>query len=208
MKTDNINIDDFEQMRAQLDIMKKKLHRQEIVNSRLMSEAMSRKISWIRKFIWVEIALLPFIAIVYAVLIAAFHISPLLYAVIMVLTIGDVYADYRINKMTSADWLASNLVETGRKLVKMKRVRMIHFAVAGVLALIVFGWLSYEMICGGYRPMDDSLLVGCGIGMGVGAVVGLIVAYVIYRKMQRTNDDIIRQIDDLMRETDMNDSEQ
>ena len=141
METNNINTNnELEQMRAQLEIMKQKLSRQEIINDSLISRTMSSRMSWIKKYIWFEtFVLLPFIVIIYALFTFVFHIPLWLYIIIVVLCISDVYADYRINTTNPADWIAGNLVETAGKLVKMKRLRMIHFAISVLAAIIVFG---------------------------------------------------------------------
>ena len=98
METNNSNINnsnELEQMRAQLEIMKQKLSRQKIVNDNLISKAMSNRMSWIKKFVWIEIlVLIPLIAIIYAM----FHISLWLYAVILAACIVDAFFDYRIDR--------------------------------------------------------------------------------------------------------------
>ena len=77
METNNINTNnELEQMRAQLEIMKQKLSRQEIINDSLISRTMSSRMSWIKKYIWFEtFVLLPFIAIIYALFTFVFHIG-------------------------------------------------------------------------------------------------------------------------------------
>lgn len=198
METNNININDnsneLEQMRAQLEIMKQKLSRQKIVNDNLISKAMSNRMSWIKRFVWLEILVfIPFIAVIYAVFVAAFHISLWLYAVILAACMVDVYSDYRINKMNQSDWLAENLVETGRKLVRMKRQRRISFFISVVATVVIFGYFCYEMLA---FAGSDIKYAG-GIGCMTGGVCGLAVAYIIYRRMQRTNDDLINQIEEM-----------
>ena len=198
METNNINTNnELEQMRAQLEIMKQKLSRQEIINDSLISRTMSSRMWWKKKYIWFEtFVLLPFIAIIYALFTFVFHIPLWLYIIIVVLCIADVYADYRINTTNPADWIAGNLVETAGKLVKMKRLRMIHFAISVLAAIIVFGFLCYTLIANS----DSAVMTGSGIGFAVGGCAGLVIAYMIYRRMQRTNDDLIRQIDELANE--------
>lgn len=198
METNNINSNnELEQMRAQLEIMKQKLSRQEIINDNLISKAMSNRMSWIKRYVQFEMfVLLPFIVIMYALFILVFHISLWLYIVIILVCVADVYADHRINKTDQADWIAGILVETGRKLVEMKRLRMIHFAISVLAAIVIFGWFGYDLLSGG----DSALRTGSCIGAVIGGMAGLAFAYVIYRRMQRTNDELIRQIDELANE--------
>lgn len=193
METNNSNINnsnELEQMRAQLEIMKQKLSRQKIVNDNLISKAMSNRMSWIKKFVWIEIlVLIPLIAIIYAM----FHISLWLYAVILTACIVDAFFDYRINKMNPSDWLAGNLVETGRKLVRMKRQRKISFFISVAATIVIFGYFCYEMSAFAGSVIKYSGVIGCIIG----GICGLSAAYIIYRKMQRTNDELIHQIEEM-----------
>ena len=50
--TNNENINELETLRSQLNILKKKLDDQTIVNDQLLRNAMSNKMSWIMKYIW------------------------------------------------------------------------------------------------------------------------------------------------------------
>ena len=62
--TNNENINELETLRSQLNILKKKLDDQTIVNDQLLRNAMSNKVSWIMKYIWFELlALLPLCAL-------------------------------------------------------------------------------------------------------------------------------------------------
>lgn len=200
METNNINIgkddNELEQMREQLEIMKQKLSRQEIVSDNLLRRSMSNLMSWIKKYVWLEIfVMIPFVAIIYAGFVAVFNISLWLYAVILVSCIVDTYSDYRINKMSQSDWLEGNLVETGRKLLKMKRQRKTSFIISMAAMLVILGYFCYEM----FNVSDPELKFIGSVGSVIGAVCGIAAVSVIYRKMQRTNDELIHQIDELGR---------
>ena len=53
------NNNKLEIMRSQMASFKKQLEQQEIINSRIMSESMKKKFSWIKKMIIGEIILIP-----------------------------------------------------------------------------------------------------------------------------------------------------
>lgn len=46
------NINELDAMREQMQLLKQKLDNQEIVNDRILRNAMSGKMSWIKKYIW------------------------------------------------------------------------------------------------------------------------------------------------------------
>ena len=46
------NVNELEAMRSQMQLLKQKLDNQEIINDQLIRNAMSKKMSWIHKYIW------------------------------------------------------------------------------------------------------------------------------------------------------------
>lgn len=60
----NIN-NELEQMRQQMQLLRKKLDRQEIINDKMMRLSVKSKMSWIRRFVYLEFLLLPFAALVW-----------------------------------------------------------------------------------------------------------------------------------------------
>ena len=52
---------EFDDMRQQLQVLKNKLDKQEIVNGRLMRSSMKSKMSWIRKYLIIAIFAIPFV---------------------------------------------------------------------------------------------------------------------------------------------------
>lgn len=197
MDTNNINSNEFEQMRSQLEIMKRKLDQQEIVSDRLMQQAMQQKVSWIKKYIWFELTVLyPFIAVSFALFTAVFDLSWLIYAAIVILVGADIYFDFVINKTGPADWLNENLVETSRKLVRMKRLRMWQLIISLPLFFAVMFLFFYDMS----RHSAPDLFTGICTGGIIGGIIGLCIGIWIVVKMQRTNDELIRQIEEITKE--------
>lgn len=194
MDTNNINNSEFEQMRSQLEIMKRKLDSQKIVNDRLVSQAMQHKVSWIKNFIWLELAVFyPIIILSYVLLTAVFNLSWLICAAIIILTGADIYADLRINKIGPDDWLGENLVETGRKLVRQKRLRMQQLIISVPVIICVLFMFFYDMS----QHMATDFFKCISIGGAIGGIIGLCIGVRIVMKMQRTNDELIRQIEEI-----------
>lgn len=194
METNNISNSEFEQMRSQLEIMKRKLDQQEIVSDRLVRQAMKQKMSWIKKFIWVELLVLyPFIILSLGVFTAIYGQAWGVYAAIIALTGLDIYADFKINRTGPGDWLTENLVETSRKLVRMKRLRMWQVIIS-VPLIIVFMVLYFHRIG---QHMPHELFVSMSYGGVFGFSIGLCIGLRILFKMQRTNDELISQIEEI-----------
>ena len=190
---------DLEQMREQLGILKQKLDEQTIVTDRLIHQAMKQKMSWITKYCWfAALVMFPAICVLGWEVKNILGISIFSYFLYIVLMGGAVASDIIVNRMKPADWENENLVQTGVKLVKMKRTRKMQVclqAVVFVLVLLVWGYDTYTA---GVVPHERMKMFGisCVIGLVVGGFIGLR----ILAKMQRTNDDIIQQIEELNKE--------
>jgi len=130
------------------------------------------------------------------------HLSWLNYAFLMTMVIVSVIADYRINvsAISDADYSRNNLLTTIKKLTRMKRLRSIDMMIE-VPALVV--WLLWSGIeAWMYMPVDApdfvrAAIYGGMVGGVIGGVCGLIFAFRIFFKMQRTNDEVISQINEL-----------
>ncbi|MGN0283149.1 MAG: hypothetical protein ACI4B3_12775 [Prevotella sp.] len=195
MMTNNDNNNELDVMRQQLEILKQKLNKQTIVNDRLIRKAMSRKMSWIMKYIWFELFfLLPFAALSFVfikLMVPSVSWFPMIG--ILLLMLADILFDFYVNHTSAKDWLSENLVETGHRLVWMKRMRWWQVAVSLPIAVALFAWYFSGFT---ENEMLQSMIAG-GI---VGGVVGFGIGIYILIKMNRTNDELIQQIRDLTKE--------
>jgi len=197
----NINNDlQLEQMRQQMTELKQQLDRQEIVNEQLLRQSMTSKMSWIKRYIWLEMALIPILLLILAPIHAMLGLSWWLYGFLAVMLVVDVAADWRINHVDRNQLLTGNLVEASRRLTLMKKQRAWSFAL-GILGVIIWiVWFLYELQCASGMQSSDFLngfAMGGFFGGIIGGVIGLVVAIIIFYKMQRTNDEVLAQIDQL-----------
>lgn len=201
MENNNTN-NELELLRQQMNVLKEKLDAQEIVNDRLVAKSMRKEMSWIKKYIYVQFALIPFVALIWVGVKYILGLSWWNYSFLMLVCVISVYVDYVINvkALSNADYHKNNLIETARKLVKMKRQRTIQMVVEILLLILWLIWTILEVNSAQSTAtgLRQSLLQGGIIGGYIGGVIGIIVAFVIFYKMQRTNDRMIEQIDDMM----------
>ena len=201
MENSNTN-NELELLRQQMNVLKEKLDAQEIVNDRLVAKSMRKEMSWIKKYIYVQFALIPFVALIWVGVKYILGLSWWNYSFLMLICVVSVYIDYVVNvkALSNADYHKNNLIETARKLVKMKRQRTIQMIVEILLLILWLIWTFLEVNSAQSTAtgIRQSLLQGGIIGGYIGGVIGIIVAFVIFYKMQRTNDRMIEQIDDMM----------
>lgn len=187
---------DLEMMREQLGILKNKLDKQMIVTDKLLHQAMKQKMAWINKYLcFSALILLPFICVSWLILKDWLGFSWYSYVLLIGLCASAIFSDFIINKMNPEDWENDNLVETVQKLIRMKRIRKIQVSInVPVLALIML-FVGYDCYMAGKLPAYDLMIFGVAmiIGFVIGGSIGLSILY----KMQRTNDEIIHQIEEL-----------
>ena len=202
MINDNNNNNELEIMRTQLNALKSQLAQQEIVTENLIIDAMKKKMTWIKKYVFFQICLIPVLAIVWVAIAPICGISWWNYAFLITMCCIDVFADYRINvtALSNDDYLRGNLVTTVKKLLKMKRYRALQMAICIPLIIVWLLWAgieAYNALPEATSEFQEAFISGGLIGGVIGGICGLIFAFSIYRKMQRTNDEVIAQINDL-----------
>lgn len=196
-------IDELEQVREQMQVLRDKLDKQEIVNDKLIRNSVRSKMSWVKKFVYLEFLLVPFIALVWYGFKDFFDISWWNYAFMVIATIIDTVLDYYVNvvSLKTSNMESANLTDTMNKLYKMKQIRAKQFYIMISLGAIWIVWTGIEMwqFTVSITEMDGLMQSATYGGLGglvIGIPLGFYATIRIYRKMQRTNDELIEQIRD------------
>lgn len=185
MENKTENMDD---LKKQFEILTNKINSQKIINEQLLRTVMKSHMSWINKYIYAEAYLaIPLIAILFIAGYALGYVSLAFAIFTIVFCMADVYADFKINKVIGKDWIEKDLLESRLTLVKMKKARAIQMFIS-VPAMLVWGSVAFLEIM-------SNRNIYIAIGAAVGLAIGLVVGFIIYRKMQQTNEKMIRQID-------------
>lgn len=200
MENENNNMTELEQMREQMHIFKSRLDEQQIINEQLVRNSMGGKMSWIKNFVWGEIIVVPIFLLLFVPFHAKMGLSWWLFAFLAVGLIADTIGDFIINRIPKSQLFSGDLVETSQRLIKMKKQRSQWFIAGMIFVLIWFVWFCAELIMNSKHECSDhfsSIVVG---GAVVGGIIGIFIALLIFRKMQKTNNQIIEQIDQITKE--------
>lgn len=196
------NNNELEIMRSQMASFKKQLEQQEIINSCIMAESMKKKFSWIKRMIIGEIVLLPIL--LYLAFAVKYNLDLSWWSVgtFIILLLCDVWCDYDINMraIKDSDYSRDNLIDTIEKLVKMKQRRAKQTAIMLTATIVMSIWLLIEISLHLIAINADTSMWFVFYGGGTGAFIGVAVAWWIYRKMQKTNDEMIKQIEEISKE--------
>lgn len=196
------NNNELEIMRSQMASFKKQLEQQEIINSRIMSESMKKKFSWIKKMIIGEIILIPIL--LYLAFAAKYDLDLSWWSTstFIILLLCDVWCDYDINMraIKNSDYSRDNLVNTMEKLLRMKQRRTKQAAIMLITLIGVIIWFSIEISLHLISINAATRMWGVFYGGVMGGVIGIAVSWWIYCKMQKTNDEMIKQIEEISKE--------
>ena len=118
-----------------------------------------------------------------------------IFTILMMLV--SVFFDWYVNRIDGGK-MGDDMKETANKLLKMKKQRALQEKIA--LFLVVPLWLVWTVFEFRSSITDPVMANGLLIGMAVGVVIGLIVGLSIYFRMQRKNDEMIKEIESITEE--------
>ena len=200
----NSDFNELEQLREQMNSFKNRLDKQQIINERLVRNSMGSKMSWLKNFVWIEIIIVPIILFIMAGFHASAGLSWWLFGFLAAGLIIDATGDFIINRIPKGQLLSDDLVATSQRLMKMKKQRTKWFIAGMILMIIWLVWFILEIVlrldCKDQLPNYNIVVAIMVISIVVGALIGGFVAWLIFRKMQKTNNQIIEQINQVTQE--------
>lgn len=198
MATPVNDFNELEELRQQMDELKNKVNQQGHLNEELIKKTIQGKMKGVHttlsKLSLGALAIIPLIIInKYTA-----ELSWPLTIFTLLIVAGTVISDYLINRINVAH-MGDDMVETANKLIKMKKYRSISRDVSLGIALIWFIWYCYEFF---FHNLDEGLFAAWGgvIFCLIGGAIGIYYGLRVFNKLQRTNDEMIDQINELTRE--------
>lgn len=187
------NNDELDAMRLQLNELKQRLDRSSQLNEKHLMNALKSKMRSVHRSIY-KVIIMGCIALPLWVLIGYWFNLPWYYiAFTMAMLAASMIADYLINRM-DVDNMDRNMTQTARSLVKMKKYRLRQELIAIPVLLLWFAWTLWEF---SHAGLDPDIAKGISCGAGIGLVIGGSIGLRIFFNLQRANDDMLRQIDEL-----------
>lgn len=185
-------MDHMEELKQQFAILTDKLESQEINNERLLRTVMKTKMKSINKYYyWALFLGLPVIVFCFQSFYNKGQVSLLFYVSTVLIAAVDIIVEMVINKTGNNQWQDADLLTARQALVQMKQRRKKVEIISIPLVMI---WLSFFVLEVSRSTTDALMLSTLAV---IGGMVGLGIGLLAYRKMQRTNDELIREIDQL-----------
>ena len=200
------NINDFnelEALRQQITELKNKVDQQGRLNEELIKKSIQGKMKGLQsKIFWYILVLVPMSALIIWNFIYS-HYSWAFIIFTIVFFAASFIADYLINRI-DVNHMGDDLVETTRKLTLMKQNRRKQMLIGYAMLLIWTPWYLYEIYRVEAVPKGITLtgpfMIAVVCGTIVGGLIGGAIGLSFYRKMQRTTDEMLDQINELTSE--------
>ena len=192
-------MNDFEldSMRQQMETLKKKLEKQEIVNDRIIRQSMKKTASSISVRYYIVMALgLLMVPYMYFVFYEHFGLSlafSIASGIFMLVCTAATY--YNSRNLSNSNMMHGNLLDVRRRMARAKKFDA-NWLFFGIPAIIVWlGWLGYE-----FYQKDGDTALGMIIGAVIGGIIGAIIGFSMHFKTQRQYQEIIDQIEEMEEE--------
>lgn len=196
-----MDMDELEKLRVEMDALKRNLDKQQIVNKDLMRTVMKQRASWLNNLVIGEIVLLPVLFIMFMAMCVVLHVSVWFAVALLVIGGIDTAFDWRTLRISPRLISTSSIMQLRRTLVKQKKQRFWQTMIGTVLTII---WLilfaSAALHADGLAEEDHLINFGGAIGGVFGGIFGGIAVVWIYKKAQKTNDDILSDLDEIEEE--------
>jgi len=184
---------DFLEMRQQMDLLKEKLNRQEVINEQLMRrtiESRLNRLSFSRKI--KRIYLLLCIFIVPGILVKTVEM-PIWFALVTVamLAISLIYHEAFMERISADDLNRCSTMEISNKAIRLKEqgARWLWIGIPMLIAwLLTFVYVVLQQ--SDFETEGQYILYGIVLGLIIGACLG----FIIYRKQQRMIDDLRKDL--------------
>ena len=185
---------ELDNMREQMNTLKKKLEHQEIVNDRIIRHSMRKTANNIKHRYYIIMALtllmIPYTYVVFILnqgLSLTFWIAT---SILMLVCAGATY--YNCQNVTNSNMMSNNLIEVSHKMARAKKFDA-NWLFFGIPAVIVWlAWLSWELY-----QQDSEAARYMIYGTITGAVLGTFLGCKIHFKTQQQYQEIIDQIEDI-----------
>ena len=189
---------ELEDMRQQMQTLKKKLQQQEIVNDRLIRQSMKRNASLInRTYLWLIILAVLMVPYGYWAFVVLSHFSTVFWigtSIYMLVCAGATY--YNKRNVNDASLMTRNLLDVRRQMARAKKFDSDWLLIGIPTVLLWLGWFFYEVYQQGHGLTSHPMFwTGC-----VGGTIGAIIGFSIHFKIQRQYQEIIDQIEDITTE--------
>ena len=187
------NMNELEEMRRELQALKDKVERKGVLNEKLVKKSIRDNMKGIHHTIYKLLAVAVLVTPLWLFIKYQYNLSWPLFIFTLLIMYVSIFFDWFINRM-DVDNLGKDLKETANSLLEMKKRRSLQEKIGFCVLFIWILWLGYEFY---HNIANHSEAIAIMVGAIIGGIIGGILGMSFYRKMQRTTDEMLDQINDL-----------
>ncbi len=192
METNQTEYSELDEMRGQMQDLKRTIESQKLINQQLMRQVMASKAVFIRHYSIFELyVMLPSIYLLFLLVKFQMETSWLFYIVTVAMCTVSICVDVYINRINEKDYVSMPLLELMTALIRRRKNRRIQTMVGLPLAVLWMVW--YVVECYGFERLE-----GVWVGAVLGGLVGCLIGLKINDKAQRIDAEAIEEIRRMM----------
>ncbi len=194
----NNSMEDIEQMRSQIELLKKKISEEEIVSRKMLRNAMKKNISsFNHSSMTINIIAIATMCFCGRIFIDA-GFSMYFVAGTMVFLLICLLKNIAVARSMKTETIMNdNLIDAGAKVIKTRERHMKSFRL--MLPLLAL-WIAWFFTEAAMMNGEEGYVHGLVFGGIIGGITGGILGYIKHRQTVRTLDEIISQIETLKKE--------
>ena len=194
MENQNNNLQELEQLRSQVAEFKNRLEQQEIVSERLLKQAMTGHVSWIKQMgFWggiADLALVPLTVYLLKNIVGASWLP------IIVVCVGMVFEAFfnfwNVSTIRDKYLVANDVINTQQRLRTYKRREKIYAFIAIPFLLLWFIWFLLEVHHGTNIPSIRFVIAI------VGFIVMTVILFFVFNREMHSLNKAIKEIDEFV----------
>ena len=189
---ENLDTLELNEMKEQIALLRRKLEKETIVNEKLIRASMRDKLKAVKRKSYILCAVVIAAIPLWASPIFDYHSSWFIGTSIAYMLIGVIHEIYCNQLLSTQNYITGSLVDEVRKLSRYRQLtRQWHRFGISFLCVWV-PWFVYEATSVGKFHINNILIGGL-----IGGIIGGAIGWTIYRKGQKSIDEVIEQIEEL-----------
>jgi hypothetical protein len=193
MENQNNNLQELESLRSQVAEFKSRMEKQEIVNHRLLKQAMTGHVSWFKKFnIWSDV-----IGLCFMPLMAHFlreigcSWAPIVFLLIII--VGElIFNIWNTSSISSQRLMADDVLTSRQRLLKFKQREQWQTVIEVPMLVLWAVWVFFDGA--GYTSEFHTAKITLFI---FAFAIGLAIGFYLYSREMRSLNKAIKEIDEV-----------